>query len=257
MNTKKLLPLYLALLTLAMITMAMLWSQSRKPEVRDYPEIKNEGILRIVTDYDSMGGNPNSDTIAGSQYELCKSIEKISGLTVEIHFVKNLKDCIEGLENNQYDAIARYIPITSDTKKQLTFTEPIRKSKQVLIQRTAEHNDSIEPLRNHLELAGKTVHVSENSPAILRIRNLAEEIGDTIYIKEEASCNSEQLIHMVAYKEIDFAVVDLDVALANKKDLPQIDCKTEISFTQFQAWAVRHTSPVLLDSLNNWLIKIK
>ena len=37
------------------------------------------------------------------------------------------------------------------------------------------------------------------------------------------------------------------------KHYPEIDFSTDISFTQFRSWALRLTSPLLLDSLNIWL----
>ncbi len=257
MNAKKLLPLYIVLLGIAIATMLLLSYSFKKSKSKDYPEIKEEGVLRIVTDYNSVGYYNTDDTIAGTQYELCKYIENLSGLSVEIHIENSLAESIRGLEEFKYDIIARNIPVTSQTKEMIAFTKPVSRSKQVLVQRAAKYNNGIEPIRNQIELAKKMLYIPENSPNILRIKNLAEEIADTIYINEEAGCNPEQLIHMVANGEIDFTVADEEIAIKNRKNLPQIDVKTEISFSQFQAWAIRKDSPVLLDSLNHWLKKVK
>ncbi len=257
MNTKKLLPLYFVLLGLALITMFSIWLALKKSNTRDYSEIRKENVLRIVTDYNSVGYYNTDDTIAGTQYALCKSIENISGLKVEIHIENSLEESIRGLEELKYDIIARNIPITSETKKTIAFTDPIERSKQVLVQRNAKYNNNIKPIRNQIELAKTTLCIPENSPNILRIKNLAEEIADTIYITEEKGCNSEQLIRKVANGEINFTVADKEIAIKNRKNLPQIDVETEISFSQFQAWAIRKDSPVLKDSLNIWLRKVK
>ena len=87
--------------------------------------------------------------------------------------------------------------------------------------------------------------------------NLAHEIGDTIYVNEENTYGDEQLIIMVAKSEIDFAVCDETIAREMRKHFPEIDFSTDISFTQFRSWALRLTSPLLLDSLNIWLKDIK
>jgi membrane-bound lytic murein transglycosylase MltF len=58
---------------------------------------------------------------------------------------------------------------------------------------------------------------------------------------------------MVSDNCIDYAVIDNEIALKNLQLFSNIDIKIDISFTQFQAWAVRKSAPVLLDSLNNWL----
>jgi len=225
----------------------------KKHTPRDYPEIKKEGVLKIVTEYNSIGYHVSGDTIEGTQYELSKTIEKISGLKVEIHLENNMEKSIEGLNNQTYDIIARNIPITTENKNLLAFTNPITLNRQVLVQRTAEANNGLPPIRNQIELAKKTLYVPKDSPSILRLHNLEEEIADTIYIKEDALYSDELLIYQVAGGDIDYAVVDYEIAAKNKKIFPQIDIQTDISFTQLQAWAVRKDAPILLDSLNEWL----
>ena len=112
-------------------------------------------------------------------------------------------------------------------------------------------------IRNQLDLAGKTLYIVSDAPTRLRINNLAREIGDTIYIQEEETYGAEQLIMMVATGEIDFAVCDKAIAQQMSKDYPQLDCNTDISFTQFQSWALRKNDSILLDSLNKWITDIQ
>ena len=61
---------------------------------------------------------------------------------------------------------------------------------------------------------------------------------------------------MVANGEIDYAGWSEDNAKTALLDLPQIDINTDIGLNQFYSWAVNSQSPVLLDTLNNWLIKL-
>ena len=256
MNTKKSVKAYIFLLFATLAIMLLLWIfMHKKPVPRDYPQIKEEGILRIVTEYNTVGYYVSGDTIKGFQYELSKAIEKISGLTVEIYLENNLEKSIEGLNNQSYDIIARNIPITTENRMFFAFTEPITLNRQVLVQRTSASNNNIPPIRNHIELAKKTLHIPKNSPGILRLRNLEEEIADIIYIQEDILYSDELLIYQVAEGDIDYAVVDYEIAAKNKKIFPQIDIQTDISFTQLQAWALRKDAPILLDSLNNWLKK--
>ena len=62
---------------------------------------------------------------------------------------------------------------------------------------------------------------------------------------------------MVAKGDIDYAVCDQQIAVLSQKQLPEMDIKTDRSFTQLQSWAVRKDSPLLLDSLNSWLDQIR
>jgi membrane-bound lytic murein transglycosylase MltF len=244
--------LYLLLLSAVLIAMTALYRSSRPVPTRDCPEIRSEGILRIVTEYNQLGYFVAGDTIEGFQYELSRAIAELSGLEIQTFLEMSLPESFSGLENNRYDIIARNIPVTSEIKDSYLFTDPVVLNRQVLVQRTAEANRSIPPIRNQLELAGKTLYIPEESPALLRIINLQHEIGDTVYTIQEDRYSTEQLIIMVAKGDIDYAVCDHRIAAISKKILPEIDIDTDISFTQLQSWAVRKTSPILRDSLNTW-----
>lgn len=260
MKSKKLLIAYVVLLIVAITTMVQLWRFKNTPKeihLRDYPEIKQEGILRVVTEYNQSGYYIAGDTIEGFHYELSQAIAKISGLEVQTHLVMSLSESFAMLSDNQSDVIARNIPITSEIKEDFLFTEPIVLNKQVLVQRTEKANNGIKPIRNQLDLAQKTLYIPKDSPALLRLQNLGHEIGDTIFVKEEEVYSSEQLAIMVAKGDIDYAVCDQQIARLSKGQLPEIDIDTDISFTQLQSWAVRKSSPILLDSLNSWLTQIR
>lgn len=261
MKARKLIRVYTGLLIIATATMAMLWhlkaGGETKPYPRDFVEIKAEGILRMVTEYNQTGYYVAGDTIEGFQYELSREIAKLSGLEIQTHLEMSLTESFKELEANECDVIARNIPITSDIKEKYLFTDPIVLNKQVLVQRTEKANNGIKPIRNQLDLAGKTLHIPKDSPALLRLQHLSHEIGDTIYTDENALYSDEQLAIMVAKGDIDYAVCDQQIAALSQKQLPEIDIQTDISFTQLQSWAVRKDSPILLDSLNSWLDQIR
>ena len=260
MRSKKLLILYAFLLIVAVVTMVQLWRLNQRPKEigpRDYPEIKEEGILRMITEYNQSGYFVSGDTVQGFQYELSQAIAKLSGLEVQTHLEMSLAKSFEELSDNKCDVIARNIPITSEMRENYLFTEPIVLNKQVLVQRTAEANNGQAPIRNQLDLAQKTLYIPKDSPALLRLQNLGHEIGDTIYVVEDELYSTEQLMIMVAKGDIDYAVCDQQIARMTQKNLPEVDILTDVSFTQLQSWAVRKDSPVLLDSLNSWLQQIK
>lgn len=231
--------------------------KSKEIGIRDLPEISKEGVIHVVTDYNPVGYYVEDDTIAGFNYDLIKLLEKYTTLKIEISLESSLNNSLLGLEKNTYDIIARNVPITTELRDSIGFTEPISQNKQVLIQRKKEFNNDIELIKSHIDLAKKTLYVPKNSPAILRIKNLSREIGDTIYIKEDDLYEAEHLAMQVASGDIDYAVCDENVIKKIAKALPEIDYSTFIGFTHFEAWVVRKNSPILLDSLNTWLKKIK
>ncbi|MDR0798337.1 MAG: transporter substrate-binding domain-containing protein [Dysgonamonadaceae bacterium] len=245
--------LFCAIAVFAFFVYAVVVFFVKKNAPRDLSEMETSGILHVVTEYDSVNYYVSGDTIAGEQYDLCRYIEKRSGLKIYVSLENNWEVCLRKLNKGVYDVIAQNIPITSESRELVSFTVPVVQSKQVLVQRKSLPGDSFPLIRNQIDLAGQTVYVAQASPCILRLRNLSDEIAEPIYIKEVVDYTAEQLIYMVAYKEIDYAIVDKQLALKNQANFPDIDVATDISFTQNQAWAVRKTSPVLLDSLNQWI----
>lgn len=221
--------------------------------VSDFPEIEKEGRLVVVTDYSTIGYHVKGDTVEGFNYELLQILQEYTDINIEVVLESSLEKSLEGLASGKYNIIARTIPITSALKGRVFFSQPITQNKQILVQRKPEFNNDIPPVRSHLDLAKKTLHVSKNSPVILRINNLSKEIGDTIFYIEDDVYGSEQLAIMVAQGEIDFAVCDEQTAKKMLASQPELDLGTMIGFTQFEAWAVSKDSPVLLDSLNSWI----
>ncbi|WP_283388527.1 transporter substrate-binding domain-containing protein [Barnesiella viscericola] len=251
MKVKRHLYIYIGLLVVVVGIMAWLRPKSEY-HPRSFEEIEADGVLRIVTDYTPLSYYLQGDSLTGFDYELARMVGQRSGLAIEITPEVNLSKSIEGLERGQYDIIARQLPVTSEIKEELAFTVPIQLNRQVLVQR--KDNPSHKKLiRNQLDLARETLYIVSDAPTRLRINNLAREIGDTIYIQEEETYGAEQLIMMVATGEIEFAVCDKAIAQQMSKDYPQLDCNTDISFTQFQSWALRKNDSILLDSLNKWI----
>ena len=254
MFTKKLFTAYIILLAFAIVVMMTI--AYRKPvrlAVRDYPEIRSEGVLRIVTEYDRTGYYLQDGDAQGFQYALSREIARLSGVETLLYLEKSFY----GLSTNQYDVVARNIPITSELKAQYRFIEPIVLNRQVLVQRRLPDNDERTLIRNHVDLAHCEIHIPKGSPALLRLFNLQQEIGNTIFILEDPLYSSEQLCIKVAKGDIDFAVCDQQTALLAQRSLPELDVDTGIGFTQLQAWAVRPEAVALADSLNAWMNRMR
>ena len=110
MRSKKLLILYAFLLIVAVVTMVQLWRLNQRPQEigpRDYPEIKEEGILRMITEYNQSGYFVSGDTVQGFQYELSQAIAKLSGLEVQTHLEMSLAKRNDELTKNKKHKIRR------------------------------------------------------------------------------------------------------------------------------------------------------
>lgn len=216
---------------------------------RDYQGIIESGVIKAVTEYNALSYYIFKGETYGFDYEVLSAFAKEKGIklemTPEMSFEKRIKGVIEG----RYDMIALGTATTSQLKDSILFTNPFAIGKQILIQRNDEDNRIDSPLG----LAGKTIHIIKDSPALMRINNLMDEIGDSIYIEEITDYGPEQLLAMVSAGDIDYAVCDERTAKMYMRRFKNLDLNTNISFNQFYSWGVNRNAPILLDSINSWL----
>lgn len=240
---------------LAIASIVTILSDNRKDAFvsRDWPEICESGKLMVVMEYTPSSYMRVGDSITGEQYRLVKSLSERLGVPVEISLENDLQKSIDGLRRGEYDLVARLLPITTDMRDMVSFTDPFATDKQVLVQREKKDTTS-DYVSSQLELPGKKIYVTANSPYIQRLSNVAEEIAADDFIVEQMSdYNEEQLAMLVSNGEIDYAVCDYGTASRSLAKYKNLDISVNISFTQLQAWAVREDSPILLDSINTWM----
>jgi membrane-bound lytic murein transglycosylase F len=231
---------------------------------RDLNEINKEGVVRVVTNYNSTNYFVYKGTPMGYQLELLQAFSNYMGLKLNVTVNNDLGTNFNSLYAGQVDIIASNLASTLKRDKGVSFTEPHSYSRQVLIQQRyapdradASNKQYHTLIRNQLNLAGETIYVQKESAYATRLKNLAQEIGDSINIVEIADYEVEQLIGLVAEGEIDYTVCDENLARVNLNYYPNLDVETAISFPQKLSWAVRQNAPDLLNVVNNWLISFK
>ena len=225
-----------------------------EPVVRDYAEIVANDTLHVTMEYNDMALVARNDSIEGFYLELVQAFARDHDLQLLVTPEMSLARRLQGLHEGRYDLIADGIPVTAGRNDSLLFSRPITRSNQVLVQRKPlQPEDSAKYISSQVMLAGKTLHVVKESPAILRIHNLMDEIGDSIHIATIEKYGAEQLISLVAHADIDYAVCDRRIAQLAADSLPNIDISIPIGFSQFYAWGVRSSAPILRDSVNLWL----
>lgn len=231
----------------------------------DLPEIKQRGYLTALLDNNSYSYFIYKGRPLGFEYELLQNLARYLEVELRLQIGSGIEQGIEKLNNGEIDILAYPLTITLDRTRQVKFISPLFESQQVLVQRKPENwrqltVDEINRLliRKPADLIGRAVHVMHNSSFAQRLRNLSEEIGGEIIIHEDsANATSESLIRAVAEGKIDYTVTDDYLAQVNAAIYPDLDIETVLSLPQQIAWAVRHTSPELLEAINEWIAKIK
>lgn len=120
------------------------------------------------------------------------------------------------------------------------------------------HQIENELIRSVIDLSGKTIHIRKGSVYKTRLQNLSGEIGGDIEIIEATGeLTTDDLMRQVSDGSIDFTVADENFARINAVYYRDIDIETPVSLPQQTAWAVRYSSPDLLDAVNEWLESVK
>lgn len=231
-----------------------------KPVSCDLDSIIRRGKLVAVTDFSSTNYFIYKGEPMGFNYELLKSFTDHLGIDLEIITENSLENSFRLINTGEVDLLAIGLTVNASRKKEIIFTDPIMETRQVLVQRKprkwrAMTADGVDDnlIRNHLELAHKTIYVQALSSHYERLKTLASEIGDSITIIE-VPFDAEELIKNVANGEIDYTISDENIALVNSTYYPDIDINTPVSFMQNIAWGIRkNNTEKLLGELNRWI----
>jgi len=204
--------------------------------------------LNVAIEISPTGLSLAGDTLSGEYYTLLRDVCRRHGRPLRFHPYTRLEDALAWLREGRCRLIVGDLPVTAEMRGELIFVNPVGVDKQVLVQLA----DS-SAIKNQFDLAGQTVHVAKESPYIQRLRNLSHEIGDTIFVIEDSEYSSEQLVILTAIGEIPRAVVNRATAESLRSRYPNLDLSVDISFNQFQSWALAPSDTLLRDTLNHWL----
>jgi len=242
--------------------------QSNAPQILsdiDFKAIEERGYIIALMDNSSTGLFLYKGKTMGYEYELLKMFADSMNLGLRLNIVTNLEEAFVKLNAGEGDVMAYNLTVTKDRQDKINFTDYHNLVKLVLIQRKPDnwrdmklHEIEKTLIRNPVELIDKVVYVRYGSSYIERMENLSEEVGgDIIIVEDDPNIETEQIIRKVADGEINYTVAEEDIALVNKAYFPILDVETAVSFPQKIAWGVRKSSPVLLDTLNHWIRKMK
>jgi membrane-bound lytic murein transglycosylase F len=249
------------ILILILNTISCNQSNTKSDQEDDIPvlhKIQESGVLKVAIDFNSINYFVYRGKPMGYQYELIQALCKNLQVKPEIAVNNNLDETIEGLQNGQFDLIAKNLTDIRELRRSVDFTKPLKQTRQVLVQRKLKgrETDSMY-IKAVSELAERKVHVQVNSTNYHRVKYLSAEMAEAVEIAEDSVNGAEQLIALVASGEIDYTVCDENLAMINQLYYPNIDISLKVSFPQNIAWAVRKGSGEWKEYLDDWIIQFK
>lgn len=218
--------------------------------VDDLQQIKDSGVLTVLTLYSSTSYFIYRGQDMGFQYELSEQFAKSLGVKLRVKVAKNVQELIEKLLAGEGDLIAYNVPITKEWKDSLIYCGEDVITHQVIVQRISGRT---KPVTDVTELIGKDIYVKPGK-YYDRLVNLDKELGGGINIHTVTndSITVEDLITQVSQGKIPFTVADNDVAQLNTTYYPNLNIALSVSFDQRASWAVRKDSPGLAAAADKW-----
>jgi membrane-bound lytic murein transglycosylase F len=257
---------YLFILLVLIVTFSCSRISPPKPEVNQkskLQEVIDQGVLKVVTDFNSTSYFIYRGQPMGYQYEMLQELANHLGVRLEVQVNNDLEEKFKLLENGKVDLIAANLSVTKERRQRMDFTVAHTQTRQVLVQRKpinwtnkgiGINQDSL--IRNQVSLARKDIYVPRNSSYSRRLHNLSDEIGDSINIIEVDE-GVESLVEKVAKGEINYTVSDEIEARVYESYYSNLDIETPISFPQDLAWAVPKGSEDLKNTIDVWLTDFK
>ena len=209
-----------------------------------------------ISSYYILKGQPR-----GFEYEMLKLFCKENNLVMEVKVMREFEFLLDSLAAGKGDLAAGNITITGERLQRVDFSPEILRTRQVLAQRLPDGYKKLSSkqrkarmVKDALDLRGKTVYVNGGSSFYERLVNLNVENGLNITIQPvQGEVGTDELIRMLADGEIDYTVVDENVARIHEGMYPNLDFSVPLSLSQSIAWAIPKGQKELYRLLDNWL----
>lgn len=235
-----------ACLLLVAETIQINQKKTRTVEPDTLTRILQRGTLRVITNTNAYSFYPYKGQPMGFEYFLAKRFADSLGVDLEI-ITPGASRMLNFLEKDQGDMIAGSGSLSHTDRKMLRFSKPYSSIRQQLV-----HHRLIFEVDDVTGLAGKTIHVRQNSPSHERLQELQNQ-GIDFEIAAHDELTEEDLIREIQSREIKYAVVNSNIGLINKRYYPDIILGLPISQEKSLAWAVRKKDTALLEAIDRFL----
>ncbi len=247
------------------------------PISRDLTEIKKRGTLTVVAPYNATTYFIYRGEPLGYEYELLQSFAREQGLDLKMVVVADVKSLLTILNSGEGDIAANRLVPTPDNQADVSFTRALYHTEPVLVQQAeppekagkgtekvlapgpADQSPEVDIqarlITKPAQLTGKTVTLPEQSPYNRTLIELSDEISGEIHVVEMGAIQDEALAQKVAKGEIQFTVMQKNLADLKEAEFKNLKVRPIISKAHSVAWAVRKNSPELIQALNTWIEK--
>jgi len=224
-------------------------------------DIQRRGKLIAITDDNPLNHFMLDGEHKGYQYEVLQKFANHLGVELEIIEEPDAHKALQYLKQRKVDILAMDIPSTFDVKHTIEFSEPVFKSRQVLVQRKPDNWRKMKDMKdveslmvkNLDQFKGKTIVLPAGKETQFYLFDLQHATGNQLSIISQPESNSAKMIEAVAAKEADYTIAYAHTANALSMIYRDLDVKTPVSPEIGISWVVRKGASNLLYEMNNWI----
>ncbi|MBW2002180.1 MAG: transporter substrate-binding domain-containing protein, partial [Deltaproteobacteria bacterium] len=235
------------LLILILLSLPILFSCVKKSGLE---EIKESGKITVITRNNAHCYYTYREKPMGFEYDLAKAFSDYLGVSLNV-VTSHWEKLFEVLNGGGGDFIAASLTNTPSREKLIDFSDECLAIQQQAVIHTSNYNT-----RKIEDLKGKTIHVRRGTSYEERLNELKNE-GLDITIQLHEDTPTEELIRMVAEKEIEVTIADSNVAFLNRRYYPDVKIAFPIEEQQSLAWGVKKGEAGLQRATNEFFKKIK
>jgi membrane-bound lytic murein transglycosylase F len=219
------------------------------PVERDWSDIQQDGVLRMITRYNSSSYFIHRGVERGFDYELLREFARSENLVLEVVIQREGENLIDHLNRGDGDVIAAHYVITDARSELVTFTTPYEKAPERVIATAL-----VAPALTSLEkLSGMTFHVRKGSSGEAALKELQQKGISINIVTVGDDWDSEALMLAINNGEIEATVCDENLFKAASGYMDNIAAGPVLKETSEIALAVRTTSGELQQRLDRFL----
>jgi len=219
-------------------------------ELGDLDAIGQHGLLRLIAPrFDGADALPREGIPIAQYQQLAEAFSQQLGLDVEWVFVDEFAELIPTLLRGEGDLIVTNMTVTLPRLEQVYFSRPINKVNELLITR---QTDAIE---SPAQLDQLTLSVPSGTAYPETLEALAKEHDLQLKLTLAPSSTSDsELLSAIQAGDFQATVMDSDTAASLLLDYPELSAGPVLKKHRPIAWAVRKSSPKLLNRLNQFMV---
>lgn len=219
------------------------------PVERDFDQIMDSGVIRLITRYNSQTYFLQDGVERGFEFEFFSAFAREHGLRVEVVVPTPDEQPIDVLNRGDGDVIAQNFTVTKERQRHISFSHPYNLVTEILV----VHEDSVERYADLDSLNGLTIHIRKNSSYYTSLRALQDDGIDVKIELVPESIETQALLSMVASGEITATVADDNLFEAATIFIKQIAAGPQLSETKPIAWGIRENATVLETKMNEFI----